>query len=72
MSEQPPTDTPREVMLPEEAAALFRAHKRTAIRWVKEGGLEGFQTPGGHWRIYADSVEAALSEGLQLRTIPTS
>jgi excisionase family DNA binding protein len=54
--EQHTTAVSAEYLKPSEAAALLRVNARTVKRWAQEGRLRGFQTPGGHWRIAADSV----------------
>lgn len=50
---------------PSEVAAIFRVDARTVKRWLVSGSLNGFQTPGGHWRISEESVQA-----LQARRLP--
>jgi excisionase family DNA binding protein len=47
---------PVEYLKPSEAAGLLRVNSRTVTRWLQEGRLTGFQTPGGHWRVAAESV----------------
>ena len=51
-----PTRLP-EYLKPSEAAELLRVNPRTVKRWLQEGRLAGFQTPGGHWRVAAESVQ---------------
>jgi excisionase family DNA binding protein len=41
---------------PLEAAALLRVDSRTVKRWAQHGKLDGFRTPGGHWRIDEEAV----------------
>lgn len=41
---------------PREAAALLRVDARTAKRWAQQGKLDGFRTPGGHWRIDEEAL----------------
>jgi len=41
---------------PQEAAALLRVDARTVKRWAQQGKLDGFRTPGGHWRIERESL----------------
>ena len=43
---------------PQEAAELLRVDARTVKRWAQSGKLNGFRTPGGHWRISEGSVRA--------------
>ena len=52
-----------EYLKPSEAAALLRVNARTVKRWAQEGRLGGFQTPGGHWRIAAESVRGLRQTG---------
>jgi excisionase family DNA binding protein len=48
---------PTEYLKPSEAADLLRVNPRTVKRWLQEGRLAGFQTPGGHWRVTVASVD---------------
>lgn len=48
---------PVEYLKPSEAADLLRVNPRTVKRWLQDGRLTGFQTPGGHWRVAAESVQ---------------
>jgi len=59
-----------EYLKPSEAAELLRVNARTVKRWAREGRLEGFQTPGGHWRIAAESVRGLRRTG-SMRTAAT-
>lgn len=52
-----PTPAP-ELLMPGEAAAIFRVDPKTVIRWAKAGRIRATRTPGGQWRIYASAVEA--------------
>lgn len=45
---------------PQEAAALLRVDGRTVKRWAQQGKLDGFRTPGGHWRIDEEAVRRML------------
>ena len=45
---------------PQEAAALLRVDARTVKRWAQQGKLDGFRTPGGHWRIDEEAVRRML------------
>lgn len=51
-----------EVLTTAEVADRFRVGQRTVYRWLESGKLQGFQTPGGHWRIRVDSVMALFQE----------
>jgi excisionase family DNA binding protein len=33
----------------------------TIKNYLDSGRLEGFKLPGGHWRIYSDSVDALMN-----------
>lgn len=46
----------KEILTTKEVATLFRVGQRTVYRWLDSGKLEGFQTPGGHWRVHGYSV----------------
>lgn len=39
-----------------DVAALFGVTPKTVVRWADEGKLPYFQTPGGHYRFYAEDV----------------
>ena len=52
-----------------EAAALLGVSIPTLKRMVAEGRLDAFRTPGGHFRITAESIEA-LREQRQTRPRP--
>lgn len=44
-----------------EAGRRMSVDKATVIRWIRAGKLEGWQTPGGHWRIPLTEVERIRS-----------
>ena len=48
--------TTTEVLTTAEVAERFRVGQRTVYRWIQNGRLDAFQTPGGHWRVKVDSV----------------
>jgi excisionase family DNA binding protein len=52
-----------EYLKPAEIAAMLRVNARTVKRWAQQGKLDGFQTPGGHWRITEESVWAMQRSG---------
>lgn len=69
MSTRPATRTNRIDMIePEtyltshEAAGMIQANPSSINKWVKEGRIICFQTPGGHRRIKAADFVAFLSE----------
>jgi len=43
-----------------EVATLFNVDPRTVNRWVKQGKLAYFRTPGGHLRFHPEDIEQAL------------
>jgi len=45
---------------PGEVATLFNVDPRTVNRWVKQGRLKAFRTPGGHLRFGPEVIEQAL------------
>lgn len=51
------TNPRKQLLTPEEVAALFSVSTKTVSRWAKRGILPGLKTPGGHWRFYAADVE---------------
>jgi excisionase family DNA binding protein len=40
-----------------EFARRAAVDKATVVRWLRAGKVNGWQTPGGHWRI--DEMEVA-------------
>lgn len=59
-----------EVLTTAEVAERFRVGQRTVYRWLESGKLEGFQTPGGHWRIKVDSVMALFQKMVKSEPLP--
>ena len=49
------------LMMPGEAATVFRVSVRSLQRWSALGLLEAEQTPGGHRRYRESRVRALLS-----------
>lgn len=47
-------------MTPDEIARLFGVKSKTVTRWAATGRIESIRTPGGHYRIRRDVVEALL------------
>jgi len=45
-----------------EVARRLGVGLNTVKRWIANGLLRGVQTPGGHWRIPEDSLEAFLRD----------
>ena len=44
-------------MTPSDAARALGVGVKSIRHWLDKGDLEGFTTPGGHARIFTDSVE---------------
>lgn len=51
------TVTQRHEISAREAARRLSVDAATIIRWLKNGTMTGWQTPGGHWRIDPSEVE---------------
>jgi excisionase family DNA binding protein len=49
------------VLTPKEVAAALKVHHNTVLRWLDKGMIEGFQLPGGDWRIYRAEVERIMT-----------
>ena len=47
-----------ELLTLREAAKLLRVSRKTVYRYLSEGKLPGLKTPGGVWRVKADSVHS--------------
>lgn len=39
-----------------EAAALCRVSRRSIYSWIAQGKVETWRTPGGHQRVFTDSL----------------
>lgn len=52
-----------DVLKPSQVARLFKVNEKSALRWLHDGRLAGWRTPGGHWRASASVVRDALVEG---------
>lgn len=58
------TSLDEEALIPiGEVARLFRVHRKTVIRWAKQGYLQAVRTPGGHHRFRVADVEALFRKG---------
>jgi len=55
------TEQPVEIMSTRDAAQCLGVSVRTVQLWVENGCLEAWKTPGGHRRIYRQSVNSMLS-----------
>ena len=49
------------LLTPREVAELFGVRTTTIARWVREGRLTSFLTPGGHRRYHLAEVRALLN-----------
>ena len=49
------------LLTPREVAELFGVRTTTIARWVREGRLTSFLTPGGHRRYHLPEVRALLN-----------
>ena len=52
---------PIEIMSTRDAAQSLGVSVRTVQLWVENGSLEAWKTPGGHRRIYRQSVDSMLA-----------
>lgn len=55
--------TAPDVLKPSQVARIYRCNEKSALRWLHDGKLAGWRTPGGHWRVSASVVREALVEG---------
>lgn len=39
-----------------QAAQALGVHKRTIKRWMDDGDLDGWRTPGGHRKVHKESL----------------
>ncbi len=70
MAEQPLEQSAPDGLTTSQAAALCGVDRRTVLRYVKDGRLPSYRTPGGHFRVRPADL-ASLMEQLGLDT-PTS
>ena len=52
--------TPDQLLTSHEASALLQVNPSTINKWVQEGRLNAFRTPGGHRRIRAEDLVTFL------------
>lgn len=45
---------------PNEAARRLGVDRATVIKWIRQGHLPAYKTPGGQYRIHADDLLLAL------------
>jgi excisionase family DNA binding protein len=51
------------LLLPKEAASLFRVDPKTIVRWASEGRIRAIKTPlGGGLRFREDDVQELLKK----------
>lgn len=55
----------KELLTPEEAAALFKVNANTVRTWLRTRKLKGAKLAGGVWRISEEAIEAFLNEAEQ-------
>lgn len=44
------------------AGRLLDVDRSTVARWIAQGKLPAFRTPGGHWRVRRVDVERVMRE----------
>lgn len=52
-----------DVLKPSQVARIYGCDPKTATRWICEGRLAAFKTPGGHWLVRVGTVRDALIAG---------
>ena len=57
----PENEQSAEIMSTRDAASSLGVSVRTVQLWVENGSLEAWKTPGGHRRIYRQSVNCMLA-----------
>lgn len=53
--------TQSEILTRAQVAAIFGVHVSTVSRWLVEGRIPSFSTPGGSARYYRADIEAFLA-----------
>jgi len=57
--------TERPVLTTTEAGKILGLGDEAVKRYLQAGRLEGFKLPGGHYRVFADSVEKLMRPAAQ-------
>ncbi len=52
----------KELLTPEEAAAILKVNANTVRAWLRAGKLKGVKLAGGLWRISEDAINIFLGE----------
>ena len=42
---------------PQQLGDMLGRSRQTIVKWLEQGRIKGWRTPGGHWRIPADSIK---------------
>jgi excisionase family DNA binding protein len=52
----------KELLTPDEAAALLKVNPNTIRTWLRQGKLKGVKLAGGVWRISDEAIKAFIGE----------
>jgi excisionase family DNA binding protein len=55
-----PVNGAEKLLTTKEAAGLIGMNGSSIVKWMNEGKLKGFKTPGGHRRVLATDLKAFL------------
>ena len=50
-----------ELLTSAQIAVIFGVSSETVRQWAEAGKLNGFRTPGGHWRFRRSEIDAMLA-----------
>lgn len=67
----PKSSSPDPTLTTRDAADLLGVSVSTAQKWIENGALESWKTPGGHRRMRRSAVVALLEERLAMAIDPT-
>jgi excisionase family DNA binding protein len=57
-----PVNGAQKLLTTHEAAELISVSSSSIVKWMVDGGLKGFKTPGGHRRVLATDLKAFLEK----------
>ncbi len=56
-----PRNGERRILTPKQAANFCGVHPATVVRWIDQGKLKAYRTPGGHRRIFLRDLQTLMA-----------